>query len=173
MAAMAGVLLAYQSGSVDATPYGITRSLNIFTMTAIGGLTSIGGAVFGTLLLEGVRLYGEDYVDNLSLLVTGPGLLLILLFLPGGLAEGFYTLRDRWLRRLALKHEIHVPSLVADRRQEEAFERTAVSSAEERVEAADAFDVLHDRRITCPVCGEVMPVEDAPEHEHLRVGAGL
>ena len=171
LAAMAGVLLGYQSGAVDATTYGISRSLNIFVFTAIGGLTSVGGAVFGAMLLESIRLYGEDYVRNLSLLVSGPGLLLVLLFLPGGLAEGFYTLRDRWLRRLAIKHDIHVPSLVADRRQEEAFERTAVSSAEEHVEAAETFDILRDRRITCPVCGETLPVEDAPEHGHLQVGA--
>ena len=30
---------------------------------------------------------------------------------------------------------------------------------------------LHDRRINCPVCGETLSVEDAPEHEHLQVGA--
>jgi branched-chain amino acid transport system permease protein len=172
IAAMAGVLHAYQSNGVDATTYGISRSIGIFVFTAIGGLTSIGGAVLGTILFDSIRLYGDDYVRNLSLLVSGPGLLLVLLFLPGGLAEGFYRLRDRWLRRLALKHEILVPSLVADRRVD-TVEESAVSRAEEHVESADGFDVLTERRITCPVCEQTFPIDEAPEHEHLRVGAEL
>lgn len=142
MAAMAGVLMAYQSGAVDKSPYGITPSVTIFVVTAIGGLTSLPGAVLGAVLLESVRLYGEDYVKNLSLLVTGPGLLFILLFLPGGLGEGMYRLRDRLLRRIALKRNIHVPSLVADRRQDEAAERSVVAQAEEHVEQVEDFDHL-------------------------------
>jgi hypothetical protein len=34
--------------------------------------------------------------------------------LPGGLIEGVNRMRDAWLRRLALREGIHVPSLVAD-----------------------------------------------------------
>ena len=142
MAAMAGVLMAYQSGAVDKSPYGITPSVTIFVVTAIGGLTSLGGAVLGAILLESVRLYGEDYVKNLSLLVTGPGLLLILLFLPGGLGEGMYRIRDRWLRHLASKHDIDVPSLVADRRQVDPAEQSVVTEAEEHVELVEDFDHL-------------------------------
>jgi ABC-type branched-subunit amino acid transport system permease subunit len=173
MAAMAGVLMAYQQGAVDKSPYGITASTTIFVVTAIGGLTSLAGAVVGAIVLESIRLYGGDYVKNLGLLVTGPGLLLILLFLPGGLGEGMYRIRDRWLRRMAVKRDIHVPSLVADRRQEAAAEQSVVIEAEEHVESVEGFDVLNDRRITCPVCGAVLPVEDAPDHEHFKIGAEL
>ena len=143
MASMAGVLMAYQSGAVDATTYGIVPSMTLFTFVAIGGLTSLGGAVAGTLLLQTLALYGEDYVKNIGLLVSAPGLLLVLLFLPGGLAEGFYRLRDRFLRRVALKHDILVPSLVADRRVEEALEESVVEHAEEHVESAEGLDLLH------------------------------
>jgi branched-chain amino acid transport system permease protein len=172
MAALAGVLLAYQTNDVGASSYGIGPSISIFVITAIGGLTSVAGAVASVLLLEGVRFFGEDWIENLSLLVTGPGLLLILLFLPGGLAQGAYRLRDRGLRRLAVRHDIHVPSLVADRRVE-ADEQSVVIEAEEHVESVEGFDVLNERRVTCPVCGETLPVDEAPEHEHLRVGAEL
>lgn len=173
MAAMAGVLLAYQTGNVGASSYGIGPSISIFVITAIGGLTSVAGAVVGVILLECIRYFGEDYVSNLSLLVSGPGLLLILLFLPGGLAQGMFRMRDRWLKRLALKHEIHVPSLVADRRQDDAAERSIVVQAEEHVESADGFDVLNDRRVVCPVCGDTLHLDEAAEHEHLRVGVEL
>ena len=36
------------------------------------------------------------------------------MFMPGGLTEGVYRVRDNFLRRVAAKHGIHVPSLVAD-----------------------------------------------------------
>ena len=38
----------------------------------------------------------------------------MLLFLPGGLSELVYGWRDTFLRWVAAKHDIHVPSLVAD-----------------------------------------------------------
>ena len=43
-------------------------------------------------------------------------MLFLLLFLPGGLIEGVYRVRDRLLRALANRRGIDVPSLVADRR---------------------------------------------------------
>jgi branched-chain amino acid transport system permease protein len=135
LAGLAGVLFAYQSGAVDASAYGVEPSLRIFTLTVIGGLTSIAGAVFGTIALESVRFFGEDHVKNLSLLVTGPGLLLVLLALPGGFAEGAYRVRDAFLRWVARRNNIHVPSLVADRRIETGEgEQSVITDAEHHVE---------------------------------------
>ena len=143
LAAIAGVLLAFQSGSIDSSTYGIEPSVRIFVTVVIGGLTSLGGAVFGTVLLEGVRLFGEDAIENLSLLVTGPGLLLVLLLLPGGFAEGLYRMRDSVLRWIAKRNGIDVPSLVADRRVETGEDQAEViEAAEHSVEQVDAFDHL-------------------------------
>jgi hypothetical protein len=47
------------------------------------------------------------------------GLLLVLYFLPGGLWQLVINLRDRLLRIVADRRGILVPSLVADRREEE------------------------------------------------------
>ncbi|HUR78168.1 MAG TPA: ABC transporter permease [Acidimicrobiales bacterium] len=142
VASIAGALIAFQSGSVDASTYGVEPSLRIFVTVVIGGLTSLGGAVFGTILLEAVRLFGEDAVENLSLLVTGPGLLVVLLLLPGGFAEGLYRLRDAALRWVANRNDIDVPSLVADRLVEARDQPDVVSAAEhaaaELVEHASA-----------------------------------
>ncbi|MCU1460795.1 MAG: ABC-type branched-chain amino acid transport system, permease component [Acidimicrobiales bacterium] len=173
IAGLAGVLLAYQSGAVDPATYGIDKSISIFLIVVIGGLTSLSGAIFGTVLLECIRFFGEDFtgVKNLSLLTTGPGLLLVLLFLPGGFAEGMYRIRDWFLRRVAMKHAINVPSLVADRRVETQAERDVVIQAEHRVEEVDSFDVVAERSIVCPVCGEHLSLDAAADHEHLRVGA--
>jgi hypothetical protein len=133
IAAIGGALIAFQSGSIDASTYGVNPSLRIFVTVVIGGLTSIPGAIFGTVLLESIRLFGEDAVRNLSLLVTGPGLLVVLLILPGGFAEGLYRLRDSVLRRIAKRNDIDVPSLVADRRIETGVDQAHVIEDAEHV----------------------------------------
>jgi branched-chain amino acid transport system permease protein len=141
IAALAGALVAFQSGSIDSSTYGVEPSVRIFVTVVIGGLTSLGGAVFGTVLLEVIRLFGEDYIKNISLLVTGPGLLLVLMLLPGGFAEGLYRLRDSMLRGIAKRNGIEVPSLVADRRIETGEDQAEViEAAEHHVEEAESFE---------------------------------
>ena len=141
LAALAGALVAFQSGSIDSSTYGIEPSVTIFVTVVIGGLTSLTGAVFGTVLLESIRLFGEDVIDNLSLIVTGPGLLLVLMLLPGGFAEGLYRMRDSVLRWIAKRNGIEVPSLVADRRIETGEDQAEIiEEAEHHVEELIAAD---------------------------------
>lgn len=169
LAALAGALAAFQSGSIDASTYGVEPSVRIFVTVVIGGLTSLGGAVFGTVVLESVRLFGEDWLENLSLIVTGPGLLLVLMLLPGGFAEGLYRIRDSILRWIAKRNDIEVPSLVADRRIETGEDQAEViEGAEHSVEQVEGFDVFHEQLIRCPVCEQELTFEDAVDHDHLK-----
>jgi hypothetical protein len=48
--------------------------------------------------------------------LSGAGLLWILYFLPGGLWQFVQRRRDQYLRRVAERHDLLVPSLVADKR---------------------------------------------------------
>ncbi len=166
ISALAGGLLFYQLRNINASDFGIINSIDVFVATVIGGLTSLGGAVAGVVIVKSIDLFGEDVIDGLSLLVTGPGLLVVLYLLPGGLAQAFFSLRDRYLRRLADKHGIIVPSLVADVRVEDETEPAEV---EEPAFAGieEHFEHHHDA-IECPVCHEVLRVEDAADHDHLR-----
>ena len=170
IAAMAGVLFAYQSRAIDYTTYGVERSIAIFVITVIGGLTSLPGAVSGAVVLEAVRYFGTE---RQALLVTGPGLLVVLLLLPGGFAQGFYGIRDAYLRWAANKHDILVPSLIADKRVVEPApeEDSIIEQAEEHVETVEAFDVVAEAMIWCPVCGQQLAVDEAPEHEHFKQDA--
>jgi len=77
-----------------------------------------------------VVLQGAASASLRGFLAGGVGVLLALLFFPTGLGGLVFGLRDAWLRRVAKRHHIFVPSLVADRR---TFE-------EERVELAPLFD---------------------------------
>jgi branched-chain amino acid transport system permease protein len=105
MAGLAGALLAYQQQAVDPSVYGIAPSIEIFIIVVIGGLTSLSGALIATVLVEYVRLFGSTHLfTNAHLLVTGPALLLILMFLPGGVADVLFRIRDRVLRLVAARH---------------------------------------------------------------------
>jgi branched-chain amino acid transport system permease protein len=137
-AALAGALLAYQQGSVDREAYAIGASLDVFVFAVVGGITSLPGAVLGAVYYEGLRYFGPTalHLKNLDVLATGAGVLFLLLFLPGGLAEGVYRVRDRILRAIAARRGLHVPSLVADRRVDAvaAPEADVLVRAEELVE---------------------------------------
>jgi branched-chain amino acid transport system permease protein len=139
VAAIAGALLAYQNGQVVQLSYAPTVSLDVFAMVVIGGLTSLTGAVLGAVYVIGIPLLLGNYVRNIDVLSTGVGLLFLLLFLPGGLSEGLYRLRDSFLRRVARAEGIHVPSLIADSLvQDSEAADAAVVEAEESVESAAA-----------------------------------
>jgi len=166
IASVAGALFFYLLVNVNPEDFGIANSIDVFVATVIGGLTSLGGAVAGVVLVKGIDLFGEDLLDGLSLLVTGPGLLVVLLFLPGGLAQGFFSLRDRYLRWVAARHDLIVPSLIADvLRPEDAEvdEDSVITRAEEHAE-----EVEHGEVLTCPVCGGSFSLVAALGHEHFQ-----
>jgi branched-chain amino acid transport system permease protein len=132
MAAFAGVLYVHhQSGLGTATffPY---ESLSAFSMVVIGGLGSLGGALIGATYVRGAQYF---FPGSWALLASAAGLLLVLMILPGGIGAALADVRDGYLRWVARRRGILVPSLVADRREEpvelppEAVE-TAVEAAE-------------------------------------------
>jgi branched-chain amino acid transport system permease protein len=168
IAAVAGGLIAYQSMAVDAGTFSPERSISIFAMTVIGGLTSLPGAVLGAVYVEGLPLMFNNS-NFVRLLASSVGLLLLLLFLPGGFSEAMYRTRDRFLRWVAARNGIHVPSLVADSLQADEPEEAShiISDAERHVEAAEQMAEV----IACPACHELVPVSEVHAHEHFAVPA--
>lgn len=128
IAGIAGGLIAYQNQGFEPGGFTAEKSLTLFVMAVIGGVGSIAGAILGAVYVVGLPLLpGLRDVELIELLTSGVGLLLLLMFLPGGLIEGVYKIRDDLLRRVAAKHDIHVPSLVAD----------SLVTGEDHVEALD------------------------------------
>ncbi|WP_436795165.1 branched-chain amino acid ABC transporter permease [Actinospongicola halichondriae] len=167
MASIAGALFYYLLLNVNSEDYGIANSIDVFVATVIGGLTSLGGAIAGVVIVKGISLFGEEALDGLSLLVTGPGLLVVLLFLPGGLAEGFFALRDRYLRHLAGKHGLVVPSLIADVLRVEDLDDDSHDSIITRAEQ-HAEEIDHAQVLVCPVCNAAFSPQGALDHAHFR-----
>jgi branched-chain amino acid transport system permease protein len=115
IAAVAGALIVYHLGTVAPGAFPPEQSIQLFVMTVIGGIGSLLGPILGALFLEGLpQIPGLRDVDLIRVLTTGIGVLLVLMLLPGGLAEAALRLRDRFLRWVAGRRGLVVPSLVAD-----------------------------------------------------------
>jgi branched-chain amino acid transport system permease protein len=112
IAALAGALYTYAEQSVDYNRFTAVLSILMFSMVVIGGMGSLAGPVLGAVYVRGIQYF---LPADLQLFATGFGLLILLLVFPGGLGQIFYSLRDRFLRWVAEKHELIVPSLFADK----------------------------------------------------------
>ncbi len=94
IAGLAGALLA---GSLQSVPlhevFGVDDSLKLVAIVVIGGLGSTTGPIFGALWVIGLPTFfpGNDLVP---LLTSSVGLLVLLLYFPGGFIQIAYSIRD-------------------------------------------------------------------------------
>ena len=131
MAGFAGVLYVVQQRAVSADSYGPQLSVSMFLMAVLGGLGSVYAVLAGAAYFAlAATLFSGDLA---TLLTSGLGVLLIMLFFPGGLGAMAYGVRDAWLRRVAQRFRIYVPSLAGNRlkRGEEALVPIAVGVEQE------------------------------------------
>ena len=111
VAAFAGGLFAYNSHRYQEEIYAPTESIAVFTMAVIGGLGTLAGGMFGALYLQGITWF---LPGAWVLLASGIGVLAVLLVIPNGVGGLLFSIRDQWLRWVARRKEIIVPSLLAD-----------------------------------------------------------
>ncbi len=100
LAGVAGGLHAVSLGGIGQSTYPASMSLLVFSMAVIGGVSSIGGTLAGVALVQ----WAGYVFPKAQLLLTGVGLLAILLVIPGGLAQAFEMWRDRFVRVVARRH---------------------------------------------------------------------
>lgn len=112
MAAWAGVLYGHHQHAVDPGSFLPAASFTLFLMAVIGGLGSVRGVLLGALFIGTVQIWGPTIAAG----ATGVATLGLLLWFPGGLGSLAYRLRDAWLRRIALRYKIGVPSLLGSYR---------------------------------------------------------
>ena len=99
--ALAGGMAAFAGGlfitlRVQVTPtttFTPDASLLMVATAIIGGLGSVAGPILGALFVRGLPAVFGD-VDEVKLLTSGIGLLLLLMYFPGGLMQIIYALRD-------------------------------------------------------------------------------
>ena len=94
IAGIAGAFYACFVGTLVPDAFSITESFSVLSMVIVGGTGTLIGPVFGAILLtllpEILRAIGD-----LRLVVYGASLTLVVLFMPGGLAQAVYLLRSR------------------------------------------------------------------------------
>jgi branched-chain amino acid transport system permease protein len=111
LAAVAGGLLVYDQHGLQASSFAPELSLVAFALVILGGLGSVAGPLLGAVF-GGVLFLVNNPIVNL--LGTGLGVIVILIVYPEGLAGMAFAARDAWLRRVAMRLRIAVPSLFDD-----------------------------------------------------------
>ncbi|MTI70715.1 MAG: branched-chain amino acid ABC transporter permease [Firmicutes bacterium] len=91
-AGIAGSLYIHLIRFIEPNQWGVELSLNLLAMVVIGGLASIEGSIIGAFfltvipdILKEIPMLGE--IRNLSTILTGVSLILVIMFLPLGIAR--------------------------------------------------------------------------------------
>lgn len=108
IAGLGGALHVVVLQGVRFGTYSPGLSFEAFTMVVVGGLSAIPGAILGAVALRWAEYFLSGAVQ---LLVTGTGVLVLLLVLPGGLGQVIIRARQRYFRWVATRHGIEVTSL--------------------------------------------------------------
>ena len=101
MAAFAGGLLVSVVPSLEpSTTFAAVESIQVVVIAIIGGLGSIAGPILGSLWVRGLpEVTPDELLDLQRLFTSNNGLLVLLMYFPGGLLQIVYTLRDKLLDR--------------------------------------------------------------------------
>ncbi|MBV8752541.1 MAG: branched-chain amino acid ABC transporter permease [Hyphomicrobiales bacterium] len=93
----AGCFYAGFVGTLVPDAFFITESFNILAMVIVGGMGTLSGPVFGAILLTVLPEFLRG-IGDLRLIVYGLALTLVVLFMPGGIAQALRLARDRLMR---------------------------------------------------------------------------
>ncbi|MGQ0625513.1 MAG: ABC transporter permease [Sporichthyaceae bacterium] len=98
LAGLAGSLHVVALDGVRSGTYAPSQAFEAFSMVVLGGVTSIPGALLGAIALRQAQFH---LTGGLQLVVTGAGVLLVLLILPGGIARVMNRVRGAYFRLVA------------------------------------------------------------------------
>ena len=105
---VAGGIAAYSGGLlVTLVPslqpdslFRASESIVVVATAIIGGLGSVAGPILGALWIRGIpQIIPEELDDLVRLLTSSIGLLVLLMYFPGGLLQIVYSIRDKLLER--------------------------------------------------------------------------
>ena len=93
IAGIGGAVYAHGLTVLNPTAFGAASSINVVMMTVVGGISLMAGPILGVLFVVG--LPNVALADSLALAGTQLGILLLILYLPGGLGSLVEPVRDR------------------------------------------------------------------------------
>ena len=140
VAGIGGAVYGHSLSNVGPSAFPVSASVNVVVLTVIGGVSILAGPILGALYVIGIPAFLP--LDSAGIAATQLGALLLILFLPGGLAGAITPIRDRLVRRIGRLYGIEVtepgPSPAAEPPVDEAPVNAAVASAAGASAAAEA-----------------------------------
>lgn len=115
-AAVAGGLLAISQNGLQAASFTADQSILVFLYTIFGGFGAVVGPILGSLWQGIWQLPTSGVLGLFAPFLGSPGLgvVFIMWFAPGGLLQVLAGIRDAFLRRVAERYRIDVPSLLGE-----------------------------------------------------------
>lgn len=98
-AGVGGALYVFSIGFVAPESFTLVVSFSFLAAIVVGGLATIGGAVFGALFIEFVPVYAGDVDEALAGVIYGAVLIAFMYALPGGVMGALRKLRDKFNER--------------------------------------------------------------------------
>lgn len=97
--AVGGAMQASQLSYIDPDTFYINLSVTIIASVVLGGAYHWFGSVIGAAVFTGMPVYISQYITEGQSIINGALLLVIILFLPGGLIDPLFWRRLRERRR--------------------------------------------------------------------------
>ncbi|MEY2473805.1 MAG: hypothetical protein QOK28_3134 [Actinomycetota bacterium] len=112
MAGIGGAAYGHMLSRIGTSAFPVKSSIDVVVLTVIGGMSLLGGPLLGALYLIGIPAFVP--LDTAGLAATRLGALILILYLPGGLAQGLEPIRTRFARFLARRNNIDLDALETD-----------------------------------------------------------
>jgi branched-chain amino acid transport system permease protein len=90
-------MFAFSVGFVAPESFGLSLSFQFLAAVVVGGLGTIGGALFGAAFIEFLPVYASDVDEALASVLYGAVLIAFMYVLPGGVM-GLLSARGRIMR---------------------------------------------------------------------------
>ncbi|MHB8671386.1 MAG: ABC transporter permease subunit [Acidimicrobiales bacterium] len=105
VAGIGGAMYGHSLSFIGITTFPTQSSIDVVKLAVIGGIGTLTGPLLGALVVRGATFLP---LDSAGLATTAAGQLIILMYLPGGLAQLVAPLRDRVTARIARRAGIDV-----------------------------------------------------------------
>ncbi len=102
VAAFAGGLFAARNATMFPDYFTPSESIRVLSVAVVGGLTSVTGAILGTIVIVAIPLVFSN-TQQLQLFASGIGMLILILYMPGGLFSVIESARHQLLLFVARK----------------------------------------------------------------------
>ncbi len=111
IAGIGGATYGHLLSRIDARAFPVDASINVVAMSVIGGMSLLVGPLLGAFYILGLPAFLP--LDSAGLAATSLGWLILILYLPGGLAQGLEPLRTRYVSWLARRRGLDLEAAEA------------------------------------------------------------